>query len=191
MKSKVKIIITAIIGLFIIIVGIGCYMIFAAFDSNSLLSYINKDTYDKDVKTVKNLYLLFDKYKGEISTNVISKSLNVFGTTVLQEYSKVNNAEEFFKKNKDSINKLTGITKVEEFKDLVTKAKTISKFEIIDYEFIEGTSEKGNKGTIIVVQFNYKNGEKVQFLAYIKNYMDEGKTPIEYTANFSIKQIIE
>jgi len=184
MSIKVKkIIIVLILIVCFLIVSVAGVIVVTLGDSNYILNYINEDTYNKDVKTVKNIYVLFNKYKGEISTNVISKSINVFATKVLPQYSKINNPEDYFKGHKEDIARLTGITKEEEFVKVVEKAKTISNFDLVDYEFVEDTTESANKGTLVVVQINYKDNVKIQFLAYVMNHPAEGKAPIEYSTN--------
>ena len=61
----------------------------------------------------------------------------------------------------------------------------------LGYEFVDGTGNKGDKGTIAVLKINYSNNVSVQLLTYVKNNIVEGKSPIEYTADIPAKLIMD
>ena len=61
MSIKVKkIIIVLILIVCFLIVSVAGVIVVTLGDSNYILNYINEDTYNKDVKTVKNIYVLFN-----------------------------------------------------------------------------------------------------------------------------------
>ena len=176
-----KIIIVAIIVIIIIILGIVGFLLSPYGKSVYLINYINDQTYDSEIKKVKNGYTVFSKYNGEVTSNTINKSINVFATSILPDYKSINNVQKYYNDNKDIILNLTGINNLEEFEKVVNKAKTITNFELNDYEFVDNTVETGSKGVISVLRITYKN-ETVEFLAYVNNKMSNEKAPIEYSA---------
>ena len=200
MKNK-KVILACIILLVISLVVIGVVLYTSPYNKAlRKIKEINATTKieEANVYTV-DIYKLFNIYKGDLTSEVISKTYENFAVNIIPRYYKAcsgldeNGINKYYKGNKNTIRVELGIQNEEDFQKFIQYLNSnISDSNLIFKSTrAVGESIKGYKDYIeMYVEVNYENGTNLVFNTHISKVITTDITPITYSTDVN-SEILE
>ena len=200
MKNK-KVILACIILLVILLVVIGVVLYTSPYNKAlRKIKEINATTKieEANVYTV-DIYKLFNIYKGDLTSEVISKTYENFAVNIIPRYYKAcsgldeNGINKYYKGNKNTIRVELGIQNEEDFQKFIQYLNSnISDSNLIFKSTrAVGESIKGYKDYIeMYVEVNYENGTNLVFNTHISKVITTDITPITYSIDVN-NEILE
>lgn len=141
------------------------------------VKYINSAKVKSEVMPIGNTSYWYSEYKGNIDSSVVDKSVYYFANTLVPEYYKIENTEEYYKKHRKEIKILLGITEYNEFNDLVGNIKKLNgeplKFE--KYFIVKKSTKVDENSITTVVAIQYEENEVLLVSLEISNKIDKKK----------------
>ena len=181
-KIKKALISVAIIVILIILINIITLYCTPQGYAKRMLKYINSDKVNEDVMPIGNTSSWYSEYHGNINSSVVDKSAYYFATTLVPEYYKVEDSKAYYKKNKKEIKIILGVTKYEEFDQILKNVKSLQgeNLEFEEYFIIDGSTKNGDNSINTVLGIQYKDNEVILFNLNISDKIKKGKTPVIY-----------
>lgn len=153
-------------------------------------NYIYDDEQWNDEEYPYMGYMLFVNYKGDLSSNNITKSMYYVANELIPKYYlKLKNSsqvdiESFYEKNKNSIVLELGIETAYDFYKIIEKMQNnFSKDNLIfkGYAIEADTIKVKNNYTDAVLQIKYNDDQKIFLNVRIYNSINKKRNPLIYT----------
>ncbi len=156
--------------------------------SEENLAYINSDELEEGTISPDMIHVVIALYEGELNPKAISKSTYHFINHLVPEYlKKCKNdevARKYFQKNKDNINFDIGISKEEEFVNLIHEIQKLSgnlEFESSRFDPDEVIVKSNHVEAVLYIK--YKNNDEIAVTIRLSNKVYENKNSIKFYAN--------
>lgn len=200
MKNK-KVILACIILLVILLVVIGVVLYTSPYNKAlRKIKEINATTKieEANVYTV-DIYKLFNIYKGDLTSEIISKTYENFAINIIPRYYSdcngldVNGINKYYKGNKNTIKVELGIENEEDFQKFIQYLNNNISDSNLVFKSTRavGESIKGYKDYIeMYVEVNYENGTNLVFNTHISKVITTDITPITYSTDVN-SEILE
>lgn len=200
MKNK-KVILACIILLVISLVVIGVVLYTSPYNKAlRKIKEINATTKieEANVYTV-DIYKLFNIYKGDLTSEIISKTYENFAINIIPRYYSdcngldVNGINKYYKGNKNTIKVELGIENEEDFQKFIQYLNNNISDSNLVFKSTRavGESIKGYKDYIeMYVEVNYENGTNLVFNTHISKVITTDITPITYSTDVN-SEILE
>lgn len=200
MKNK-KIILACIIFLVILLVVIGIVLYTSPYNKAlRKIKEINKTTKieEANIYTV-DIYKLFNIYKGDLTSEIISKTYENFAVNIIPRYYKdcngldENGINKYYKGNKNTIRVELGIEKEEDFQKFIQYLESNINDSNLVFKSTRavGESVKGYKDYVeMYVEINYENNTNLVFNTHISKVITTEVTPITYSTDVN-SEILE
>lgn len=186
MEKKIKkmlILLSIILVIFILI-----YIFNPLSQAKFRLTDINKENkLNESVETVENIHYIMGVYKGELTTQIMTKSYNNLAKNIIPKYFEFckglsrEELGEYYKKNSDIIFVELGYESFEEFEKFVEKIKIIEAdtLEFKSYRILDNSVTKTNNKTKAYIEFVYNNDNKLVFESIISRDLKKKSTSIK------------
>lgn len=141
---------------------------------------------DEHLELPKGLYKLIEIYKGELTTEIISKQYNKIAKVFIPKYyedcKNLNDSElnKYFNKNKKVIYIELGYETYEEFNKFIKELSNLTGNKLVfeSYEIPIDSIEKTDIGYSAYISIKYENNETITFNSNISRKAEKDKTSI-------------
>lgn len=192
MKKKIKILILILLLLLILMIVI----LFnnSAYKAMDKLKDINvEDNMGDGTQIPNDMYKLIKEYKGNLDTEIISKTYYNFANNLLPKYYKeckdldTKELNKYYKKYKNTIYIELGYESFEDFEVFINYIKKLSGTDLIlDTYGVMGTTIKSSKEYVSVyLTITYKDNDEIIFNTKVLKEKSENKTSISYDTTVS------
>lgn len=190
MKVKLKriiILLAIILAIFVII-----YMTNPMIKVKKTINKINvEDKMNSKLELPENLHLLIGEYKGNLTTEIISKNYNNLAKKVIPKYYEKcknlsgENLNKYFERNKELIRAELDYSEYNEFETFINYIKKIDvkKLKFESYRLLEESAKTINMNTSIYIEINYKENNTLIFKSIVSNKINSDKTSIKLQSN--------
>lgn len=187
MKKKIKILILILLLLLILMIVI----LFnnSAYKAMYKLKDINiEDNMGDGTQIPNDMYKLIKEYKGNLDTEIISKTYYNFANNLLPKYYKEckdldeKELNKYYKKYKNTIYIELGYESFENFEVFINYIKKLSGTDLVlDTYGVMGTTIKSSKEYVSVyLTITYKDNDEIIFNTNVLKEKSENKTSISY-----------
>ncbi len=187
MKKKIKILILILLLLLILMIVI----LFnnSAYKAMDKLKDINvEDNMGNGTQIPNDMYKLIKEYKGNLDTEIISKTYYNFANNLLPKYYKeckdldAKELNKYYKKYKNTIYIELGYESFEDFEAFINYIKKLSGTDLVlDTYGVMGTTIKSSKEYVSVyLTITYKDNDEIIFNTNVLKEKSENKTSITY-----------
>lgn len=187
MKKKIKILILILLLLLILMIVI----LFnnSAYKAMDKLKDINvEDNMGDGTQIPNDMYKLIKEYKGNLDTEIISKTYYNFANNLLPKYYKEckdldeKELNKYYKKYKNTIYIELGYESFENFEVFINYIKKLSGTDLVlDTYGVMGTTIKSSKEYVSVyLTITYKDNDEIIFNTNVLKEKSENKTSISY-----------
>lgn len=199
-KSKVnkKLVISIVVIIILLLIILIARLTSSEYKAKRVLKQINiPDKMSEDMLLPKYLNRIDEKYTGELTTQIISKTYNNFAEKLIPKYygkcKNMSNEElqKYFNQKRKTIQIELGYEQFQDFQTFINNIKTLKNenLEIEEYRILRTSVEEKDGYIYAYLSIKYKNNDAIYFNTKISNTINKEQTSIEYYCNLDEKLI--
>lgn len=165
-----------------------------------VLKQINEpEQMSEEIKIPKYINRIDEKYKGELSSQIIIKTYNNFAEKLIPKYQtkcknmSENELEKYFRKNNKTIKIELGYENYEDFKFFINNLKSLKEGNLTleEYRILRTGVQEKDGYVYAYISIKYKDNNEIYFNTKISNTINTKQTSIEYICDLDTQLIEE